>query len=87
MEVVGLRLPWLLSQASSLPAFPTFGLWELPDRPGSPYYKQNAFDLVAFGFWGLPGRPGPPYYKQNAFDLAAFGCWGLPGRLGLPYYM
>ena len=34
-----------------------FGLSGLPGRPGSPYYKQNAFDLAAFGFWGLPGRP------------------------------
>ena len=61
--------------------------WALPGRPGSPYYKQNAFDLVAFGLSGLPGRPGSPYYKQNAFDLVAFGFWGLPGRPGSPYYM
>ena len=62
---------WLLASRSSL---------VLPGRPGSPYYKQNAFDLVAFGLSGLPGRTGSPYYQQNAFDLAAFGFWGLPGR-------
>ena len=49
-----MRLIWrLLASGGSL---------VLAGRPGSPYYKQNAFDLVAFGLSGLPGRPGSPYY-------------------------
>ena len=58
----------------------------LPGRPGSPYYMQNAFDLVAFGLWGSPVDPGPLTICKMLLIWWLLALRGLPCRPGSPYY-